>query len=179
MSIEGTVTGDREVIRNFGRIEPAVHAELVKATGRITLKLMRESVQNKLSGQVLKRRTGTLARSVTQSPRTFEVGRTIVGTVGVNDISGPGGRAPVKYGRMHEYGFAGDVPVKAHLRLVKQAFGKPLKYPVYASVRAHSAKVNMPKRSFLRSALKDLVDAGVIDAEYNQATATGVKVAIK
>lgn len=179
MSIEGTVLGDREVIANLGRIEPAVRAELVKATGRITLKLMRQSVQNKLSGQVLKRRTGTLARSVTQSPRTFEVGHTIVGTVGVTDISGPGGRAPVKYGRMHEYGFAGDVPVKEHLRMVKQAFGKALKSPVASTVKAHARKVNMPVRSFLRSALKDLVEAGVIDAEYTKAVAAGVKVAAK
>lgn len=179
MSIDGTVIGDREVIRTFKRIEPGVRAELVKATGRITLKLMRQSVQNKLSGQVLKRRTGTLARSVTQSPRTFEVGHTIVGTVGVTDISGPGGRAPVKYGRMHEYGFAGEVPVKEHLRLVKQAFGKPLKSPVQSTVKAHTRKVDMPERSFLRSALKDLVAAGVIEAEYTQAVAAGVKVAVK
>jgi len=173
--IRGTVTGDKEVVRNFGRITPAVRAELVKAMGRITLKLMRESVQNRLSGQVLKRRTGTLARSVTQSPRTFEVGQTIVGTVGVNDIAGKGGRAPVKYGRAHEYGFSGTVSVKEHLRLVKQAFGKPLKTPVWSTVRAHSAQVNLPERSFLRSALKALSDAGVIQAEFDKAAAAGAK----
>lgn len=179
MSIDGIVTGDKEVARNFGRITPAVRVELVKAVGRITLKLMRESVQNKLSGQVLKRRTGTLARAVTQSPRTFEVGQTIVGTVGVNDITGKGGRAPVKYGRAHEYGFSGTVTVKEHLRLVKKAFGKQLKSPVWSTVRTHSARVNLPERSFLRSALKALNTAGVIDAEFDKAAAAGAKAGIQ
>lgn len=179
MNVSGTVIGDREVIRNFGRVAPTVKAELVKAMGRITLKLMRESVQNKLSGQVLKRRTGTLARSVTQSPRTFAVGETVVGSVGVADIAGKGGRAPVKYGRAHEYGFSGTVPVKEHLRLVKQAFGKPLKSPVRATVRAHSATRNLPERSFLRSALKALNDAGVIQTEFDAAVAAGARAATK
>lgn len=179
MTIDGTVSGDRQVIVNLGRVEPAVRAELVKATGRITLKLMRESVQNKLSGQALKRRTGTLARAVTQSPRTYEAGPLIIGTVGVPDIKGQGGRAPVKYGRAHEYGFSGTVTVKEHLRTVKQAFGKPLKTPVRATVKAHSATLNLPERSFLRSALRDLQAAGVIQAEYAAAAAAGAKAATK
>lgn len=179
MTINGNVSGDRQVVVNLGRVEPAVRAELVKATGRITLKLMRESVQNKLSGQALKRRTGTLARSVTQSPRTYEAGLLIIGTVGVSDIKGQGGREPVKYGRMHEYGFSGTVSVKEHLRTVKQAFGKSLKTPVRATVKAHSAKLNLPERSFLRSALRDLQAAGVIQAEYRAAVNAGAKAAKK
>lgn len=175
MSINGSVGGDEEVVRNLGRVSPEVRVELIKGMSRITLKLMRESVQNKLSGQVLKRRTGTLARAVTQSPRTYEAGNNIVGTVGVADITGEGGRAPVKYGRMHENGFTGQVTVKEHLRLVKQAFGKPLKSPVYATVKAHTVNVDMPKRSFLVSALKELRDAGVIDAEIEAAIAAGTK----
>jgi hypothetical protein len=175
MSINGSVSGDKDVGRNLGRVSAEVRTELIKGMGRITLKLMRESVQNKLSGQVLKRVTGTLARAVTQSPRTYEVGANIVGTVGVADITGKDGRAPVKYGRMHEYGFTGPVTVKEHLRLVKKAFGKPLKYPVYATVKAHTANVNLPERSFLRSALRDLNAAGVIDAEIEAAIAAGTK----
>lgn len=175
MSVNGSVSGDKEVVRNLGRVSPDVRVELIKGISRITLKLMRESVQNKLSGQVLKRQTGTLARAVTQSPRTYEVGANIIGTVGVADITGKDGRAPVKYGRMHEYGFTGPVTVKEHLRLVKKAFGKPLKYPVYATVKAHTVNVKLPKRSFLESALKDLEAAGVIDAEIEAAIAAGTK----
>jgi hypothetical protein len=42
-------------------------------------------------------------------------------------------------------------------------------------VRAHSAVRNLPERSFLRSALADLVRAGVIDAEFRQAIDAGLK----
>lgn len=175
MSIDGVVTGDREVRAMFSRVTPQVRQQIVKATVRITLKLMTRSVSGKLSGQVLKRRTGTLARSVTQSPRTFEAGDQVVGTVGVADITGNGGRAPVKYGRAHEYGFQGAVTVKQHLRLIKQAFGKPLKTPVFSTVRAHTVNVNLPERSFLRSALREMHAAGVITAEYEAAIRAGVK----
>lgn len=175
MSVDGQVTGGAELRRKFGRVNQEVRAELVRGMGRITLKLMRQSVQGKLSGQVLKRRTGTLARSVTQSPRTYETGDQVVGTVGVENLTGPGGRAPVKYGRAHEYGFQGRVTVREHLRTVKKVFGKTLASPVQVRVRTHSAQRNLPERSFLRSALADLVRDGVIDAELSAAVAAGLK----
>lgn len=50
----------------------------------------------------------------------------------------------VKYAPFHQFGFG---PVKAHQRLVKQAFGKPLKFPVWANVKAHDGGV--PARPFL------------------------------
>ncbi|MCV9985193.1 hypothetical protein [Burkholderia pseudomallei] len=61
----------------------------------------------------------------------------------------------VKYAPPHEYGFQGVVTVKEHLRQVTQAFGHPLKDPVTATVREHSMTMNLPERSFLRSALAD------------------------
>lgn len=177
--IDGTASNDRQVIAQLGRVEPSVRAELIKATGRITLKLMRLSVGSKLSGQVLKRRTGTLARSVTQSPRTYEAGELIIGTVGVADIKGQGGRAPVKYGRAHEYGFDGQVTVQQHLRTIKQAWGKPLASPKQITVRQHSRHEHLPERSYLRSALRELQAAGVIVAEYQAAVGAGAKAAMK
>lgn len=189
MSINGDVSGDKEVSRNLGRVSAEVRAELIKGMGEITLKLMRESVQNKLSGQVLKRVTGTLAKAVTQSPRTYEVGNNIVGTVGVADITGEGGRAPVKYGRMHENGFTGPVTVKEHLRRskaqAKAAMRKRKNGSTYLSkkgqgqgeilVRSHTRNVKIPERSFLRTSLQDLNKAGVIDAEITKAIAAGTK----
>lgn len=177
MSIEGNVSGDREVIRRFEALGPSLREELIRAVGRITLRLMRRSVQDKLSGQVLKRRTGTLARSVTQSPRTYEAGQRIVGTVGISDITGRGGRRPVKYGRVHEFGFDGPVSVKEHLRRVKQAFGRPLKSPVQATVRAHSKHMKLPVRSFLATALRDLDQSGFIKAEFDRAAEAAAKAA--
>lgn len=169
------MVGDRAAAVHLRGTAPRALQALETAIGRITLKLMRESVQNRLTGQVLKRRTGTLARAVTQSPRTYEAGPLIIGTVGVNDIKGQGGRAPVKYGRAHEYGFSGTVTVKEHLRTVKQAFGKPLAAPRKVTVRAHKANLRVPKRSFLRSALKYLVEQGVPQAEIEKALAEALK----
>ncbi|MFX6778543.1 hypothetical protein ABTH52_20150, partial [Acinetobacter baumannii] len=72
----------------------------------------------------------------------------------------------VKYGRIHEYGFSGTVAVRESLRQVNKAFGRPIQTREVA-VRAHSRRVNLPARSFLRSALHDLADAGVIQAEID------------
>ena len=47
--------------------------------------------------------------------------------------------------------------MKAHLRTIKEAFGKPLKAgTIQVSVTAHTRQVNYPARSFLRTALADL-----------------------
>lgn len=167
--IEFEVEGDREVVAKLEGLPAEVRARLVPAMGRITLKLMRESVQNKLSGQVLKRRTGTLARSVTQSPRVYQTEQAVVGTVGVENIVGPKGRAPVQYGKTHEFGFKGEVSVKAHLRQIKQAWGKSLKAPIEVTVHAHTRSVDLPERSFLRSALASLEQQGVVREELQRA----------
>lgn len=121
-----------------------VQDAVVKSVGRSALRLQREVKQNRLSGRVLRVRTGNLRRSVHQ--RVNVSGNVVSGEVDTN----------VRYGIAHEYGFAGSVNVKASLRQVRQAFGKPLKPPRYVRVRAHTRDVKLPERSFLRSALCDL-----------------------
>ena len=108
------------------------------------LKLQREVMQNRLSGQVLNVRTGNLRRSIHQ--QVTSSGGLVVGEVNTN----------VRYGVAHEYGFAGTVNVKASMRQIRQAFGRPLKSPRYVQIRAHSRNVKLPERSFLRSALRDM-----------------------
>ncbi|HGS8527122.1 TPA: HK97 gp10 family phage protein, partial [Neisseria gonorrhoeae] len=120
-----------------------VQDAVVKSVGRSALRLQREVKQNRLSGRVLRVRTGNLRRSVHQ--RVNVSGNVVSGEVDTN----------VRYGIAHEYGFAGSVNVKASLRQVRQAFGKPLKPPRYVRVRAHTRDVKLPERSFLRSALRD------------------------
>lgn len=94
--------------------------------------------------RVLRVRTDNLRRSIHQ--RVNVSGNVVSGEVNTN----------VRYGIAHEYGFAGSVNVKASLRQVRQAFGRPLKPPRYVHVRAHTRDVKLPERSFLRSALRDL-----------------------
>lgn len=56
---------------------------------------------------------------------------------------------PLEYGRVHQEGFAGNVSVSAHQRLIKQAFGRVLKHPVWQTVKAHSRMMNIPQREWL------------------------------
>lgn len=142
--IQAEVTGDEVVAYRLRRVPEQVKGRVRDTIGRLALKLQRQVMQDKLSGQVLKVRTGTLRRSINQA--MLEEGDTIAGIVSTR----------VKYGKAHEYGFKGPVTVKAHLRTIKQAFGKPLKAPVTVTVKAHTANINLPERSFLRSALKDM-----------------------
>lgn len=162
MSVRGEIKGDRDVIADLRRFDAAARGEIQKGIGRIALKLMTRVKAQKLTGQVLNVRTGRLRRSITQ--RVESSADEISGIVGTN----------VDYAAIHEYGFKGAVSVKQHLRLVKQAFGRPLKSPVWATVHAHSKNVNLPERSFLRSALADLKASGAIEAEIDAAIARAI-----
>jgi phage gpG-like protein len=164
MNIRGEIKGDREVVADLRRFNAAARGEIQKGIGRVALKLLTRVKAQKLTGQALNVRTGRLRRSITQ--RIEASADEISGIVGTN----------VDYAAVHEYGFKGTVSVKQHLRLVKEAFGRPLKYPVWSTVRAHSANVNMPERSFLRSALADLKGSGAIEAEMNTAVARAIEV---
>lgn len=121
----------------------AMRDRLRKALIRLSIELQAYIKSSKLSGQVLKNRTGTLRRSINR--KIVETPHSLQAFVGTN----------VKYARPHEYGFEGTVNVKDHLRLVKQAWGRELRTPVWANVKAHQREVKLPERSFLRSALLD------------------------
>lgn len=129
------------VLRSYGG---KVQTAIVQSIGRSALRLQSEVMDNRLSGQVLNIRTGKLHRSIHQ--QVTSSGGLVVGEVNTN----------VRYGVAHEYGFAGTVNVKASMRQIRQAFGRPLKSPRYVQIRAHTRNVKLPERSFLRSALRDM-----------------------
>lgn len=97
--IRMAIVGDPERIPDFIRRKfPEAHTQIGASMGRIVLKLARKIKEEKLSGQVLKTRTGSLRRSISAS---VEQGATaITGIVGTNKI----------YARAHEFG----VTTKAH-----------------------------------------------------------------
>jgi phage gpG-like protein len=108
---------------------------------RETLELQRHVVEDKLTGQVLHVRTGTLRRSITQV--VVERGGAIIGRVGTT----------LRYGLAHEFGMTIHHPgsrVRHAKALHWQVGGKD----VFAMwTRPHDIK--LPERSFLRSALRD------------------------
>lgn len=119
------------------------HARILPVVKRLSIALQRE-VMVKLTGQVLNVRTGTLRRSINQEVLDSPQG--IRGIVGTN----------VSYAAIHEYGYDGPVNVRAHLRTIKEAFGRPLtKGHKTFEVSAHVRNVHVPERSFLRSTLNE------------------------
>lgn len=94
----------------------------------------------KLSGQVLHRRSGRLSAGV--HSELIETENVIGTTTGI----GP----DLLYGKMHEEGGVFQVP--AHRRMVSKAWGRPIT-PREVMVKSHA--MHVPKRSFLRSMIKE------------------------
>jgi phage gpG-like protein len=154
--ISGYLVGDAEVVQRLDALGPKLRDEMKVGIGRAVLKLTNMVKRDKLSGQVLMPRTDVLRRSIGYA--LSDEGSKVAGIVSTN----------VKYARAHEYGFKGTVSVRESMRTIKQAFGRPIA-PVTVTVRAHSMKMNLPERSFLRSALADLEASGAIRAELEAA----------
>lgn len=149
--IKGTIIGSDRVAAKFERMQAQVMPKLTERIARIVIKLQARVVSSKLSGQVLKVRTGTLRRSIHNT--VTAVGNIITGIVGTI----------MEYAGIHEFGFKGPETVKEHLRTIKQAFGQPLKSPMKITIHAHTRQVNYPEHSFLRSALADMRQEILVD----------------
>lgn len=141
--IDASVIGDEQVVASIRSQYRKVITNVEQSIGRLTLKLLTRVKVNKLSGQVLNVRTGRLRRSITY--KVIKTPSRITGIVGTN----------VEYARIHELGFHGQVSVKAHLREIKKAWGKDIT-PRTVEVRTHSRQVNLPAKSFLRSAMEEM-----------------------
>lgn len=137
--INGHVSGNS----NLDAVWPRLSTKLDRTIGRLAINLA-SRVKVKLSGEVLKNRTGRLRRSITQKV-------TGAGTPQVSGVVGTN----VPYARAHELGFKGVVTVREHLRMQTMAFGKAMANPRQVIVSQHSMKMNLPERSFLRSALAE------------------------
>jgi len=156
--IVGQIVGADRVIAHLEATTPKVMGSVQTAIQRLVLGLLRKVKNEKLNGQVLnvgKPPGGTLRRSINQRVVADALG--VTGSVGTN----------ISYARAHEYGFHGAVTVRAHLRMVKQAFGKALKNPGKHEVKALTRQMNLPERSFLRSAINEM--APEIQASIAQA----------
>ncbi|MDO4693671.1 MAG: HK97 gp10 family phage protein [Eikenella sp.] len=144
----------RAALLAYGR---NIERELDSSMAFIVLRLQKHIRTHKLLGQVLNRRTGNLRANIIR--RVEKTDGQTVGIVGI------GKGAP--YGKLHEYGYSGTQTVAAHIRTQKTAWGKRLKTPVQVRVSAHTRRVNLPERSFMRTALADM--APLIEAELTAA----------
>lgn len=103
--ISATLVGDDKVRTWLRTRYPLIEQGLQTAMARIVIKLARKIKEEKLSGQVLKNRTGTLRRSI--SPDVQQSPGVIKGTVSTN----------VVYAAIHEFGGT----TKPHVIMPKHA----------------------------------------------------------
>jgi phage gpG-like protein len=144
--ISGVVIGGEEAQARFEGMPNRLRDELKIGIGRAALRVQTQAKVN-LSDNVLHVRTGRLRRSINVK-QTDNAGG-VSATVGTN----------VAYAHVHEFGFSGSVSVREHLR--RSVLGKEF------SVRAHSMKMKVPEKSFLRSALNAMAEP--IRLEFEQA----------
>jgi len=138
---------DASVLAKFDAMPLAVHDALVVKCSVLSLQLEARIKSQKLSGQVLNVRSGALRRSIFS---------------GVDDIrtrveGWAKQSGDVKYGRIHEFGgktAAHDIVARKAKALKFMVGGKT----IFAKTVHHPGS-NMPKRSYMRSALADMRDA--------------------
>jgi len=158
LSVE--LTGDKELIARLEALPDELRIALNRKVTALTLKL-EAKIKGKLSGEVLKVRTGNLRRSI--HSRVEQTATSVTGTA----LSS----GDVKYAGIHEYGGQ----TKAHIIEAKN--GKALAFQmggkqVFAR-RVHHPGSKIPERSYLRSSLKDMRDE--IITGLNEAVAEVVK----
>lgn len=162
--ITATVVGGEQVIERLQALGPTLREALRAAVTAEAVRLTRYVKEEKLSGQVLHVRTGTLRRKINYV--VHETPSAITASVGVQ----------LAYAAIHEYGFDGTETVRAHVRRVA---GRDVKGRIALSrarltpsgqivtsrrgttgtgiafVHEFTRHLHMPERSFLRSSLKE------------------------
>lgn len=131
---------------DFNEVNERVRAEIRRTVNALTLKLQRTIQEDMLTGQRLSVQSGRLRGSV--SSKVEEDKDWIEGTVGA-------GGALVPYAFAHEFGLKGAMAIKAHLRMIKKVFGQPIT-PRQVMIKAHSRKVDMNERRFMRDSLDEV-----------------------
>jgi phage gpG-like protein len=141
-----TLSGDRQLIEQLAAMPASVQTVLrVKAT-KLALQLRGYIRDDKLSGQVLAIRSGDLKASIEQ---TVVADATSV----TAEVFSSG---DVKYAAIHEFGGT----IAAHDIVPDKADALAFMYggkQIFAKI-VHIPDVNMPERSFMRSALADMAD---------------------
>ena len=141
--IGAEIAGLDALLERLRALPGAIEDGLARALTRTSLDLQ-AAAQGKLSGDVLQSRTGALGGSIVATVTAGGSGVAV--TIG-SDRS---------YAGFQEYGFQGIESVRAHLRTIKQAVGRPLRAGgERIAIGAYDRKVDYPAHSFLRSALAD------------------------
>ncbi len=150
------IEGAGELAARFDAMPAAIRAALKDKIADLADRLVDRIKNDKLGGEVLRARSGALRGSIGSS---------------VDDDGASVFSVGVKYAFAQEYGFDGDETVAAHARAIREAFGKAIQ-PKTIFLRAFSRHMNLPERSFMRSALDDMQDE--IARALNDAVSEGL-----
>lgn len=142
MSVTVEVIGDAALVARLDAMPGRVHDGLAPAVTRLGFELQRKVQSEKLTGQVLKVRTGRLRSSI--NTEIEDSGSEVAASVGTN----------VSYGKIHEYGVGRSW-------LVEARNAKALRFTVGGRTVFARRVVHppLPERSFLRSALAEMAPA--------------------
>jgi Bacteriophage HK97-gp10, putative tail-component len=141
--ITAYLIGDEQVLSRLRGLPDAIGSSCARAITKLGIALQQRVQQDKLSGQVLMDRTGALRSSI-----NLQIDQS-AGRVTATVFS------DCDYAHAQEYGFSGTVNVRASLRRIREAFGRPIAEKTI-SVRAQSRRMHLAEHSFLRSALEDM-----------------------
>ena len=146
MSLDVRFIGDAAVVANLRGMGQKVALAGKLSITRSTMKVNRLAKEKAPVGDPSRgdKHPGTLRRAI--NPRVVEGDGVVVGTVGIK----------LTYAAAHEFGCHDTVTVPEHLRMMKVAWGRPVNNPRQITVGAHSMKMNIKERSYLRAALNDL-----------------------
>ena len=143
------LVGDDRIAARLDAMPGRMHDGLARAVTRLGLELQRQVQAEKLSGQVLKVRTGSLRSSINTA--LADAPARIEASVGTN----------IRYARPHEYGVAHPWTIAAKGRALRFVIGGRVIF------RRSVRHPPLPERSFLRSALADMaprIDEGLREA---------------
>jgi phage gpG-like protein len=150
--ITATVIGGDELAARLAALPGVVTQALAQTVAELSAEL-RDVVERKLSGEVLRQRTGRLAASVAVD--LHQDGNAVAATLS----------SDVEYAAIHEYG--GAIPAHEVLPRSARALAFPWKGRQRFFKRVEIPTVTMPQRSFLQSALAEMtptIRAALADA---------------
>src|SRR5208283_1756428 len=127
------IDGDAELRARFAAMPESIRAALARKIAGLAQRLEDKIKNDKLSGEVLRARSGRLRQSI--AARLEESGAALF-AVGV------------KYAAAQEYGFDGAESVSAHSRAIREAFGRAIT-PKTIFVNAFSRHMRLPERSYM------------------------------
>lgn len=149
MPIEIKLTGGKILEskgKRFHETRRELQSRLFEKTKKFAFSVVRRAQTNYLTGPRPKRLgvvTGRLRSNISAKVEKNN-GETITATMGTN----------VVYGKVHEYGFKGTVNIPAFQRVISKVFGRPIQAKSI-KVRAHTRKVDIPKRPFISPSIDD------------------------